>query len=145
MAHSGSLSGLVTRQPPGDHYLTLSQAQMKQLSEQKVMDGKVEGHHTRTELMRRKAVMRAAGVDPWDPPAVSSMPVIPMTVTPTHAPSLLPGDKNTIAAGHYSSVASKTLGSASVLARTTLHRPEIDHSRGGEFTKSFKTFLPKGC
>jgi hypothetical protein len=139
MAHG---TDITNRAPSNVHYLTMNQAHFRNLKEKKVLDGTAEGNFARTELMRKKALMRAAGVEPWDPKAVVSIPSLPMTVKPT-IPVAVGSSPAETAAQHYASVTQRTLGTASTLSATTQSRPAQSFSRDGAFTKTFKTFLPK--
>jgi hypothetical protein len=138
MAHG---TNITSRTPTADHYLTFTQAAFKQMKESQVLDGTVKGGVGRTDLMRAKAKLRAAGVDAWDPAPFRAVPTVPMTVTPSNAPAV--GASARLGAGAaYATVASRTLGDASALSQSVRAQPDVSFARDGVFTKQFKTFLP---
>ncbi len=147
MAH-GTSAQIVNRRPPADHYLTLHQAFELRLPDEKVLGGrgaKLAGNYARTDLIRQKALLRAAGVDSWDPPSVYKAGVpdhLPMTVTPSATPVLGHSTEGVSASAQFASVQARVLGQSTTLA-VTAEGPAKGFARDGSFTKAFKQSLMK--
>lgn len=140
MAHG---TNIINRKMTPSHYLTLNQAHFNNIKEKSVLDGTVNSQAgARTELIRKKAMLRAANIDPWDPTVFKAgVPNLPMTVKPQNTPSIGLGPKPS-ANEHFTTTTNRALSTASSLSQTTNYRPDNDFSRMGDFTKSFKKFLP---
>ena len=139
MAHGPNIT---SRAPPGDHYLSVQQSFFKRLPEALVLKGPghVPGNVGRTELIRKKALMRAAGIDAWDISAATkavSM-VLPMTSEPIAAPSLagVSGAQVSSAAQHFSTVAGRTQSDSAVAALVHA-KSGASFGRDGRFTRDF--------
>ena len=141
MAHG---TNIIDRKPAPVHYLTLNQAHFNNIKEKDVLDGTVTGQAgARTELIRKKALLRAANVDSWDPAVFKvGVPNLPMTVKPQSIPSVGSVPKPS-AHEHFVTTTNRAQETTSLSKTSADYRPDKDFSRDGAFTKTFKTFLPK--
>ena len=141
MAHGVNIT---ERTPPGDHYLTVNQSFFKRLPEKLVLQGpgSVPGNVGRVELMRKKALLRAAGIDAWDIDAVThknTLLSMPMSSEPLRGASLagIRGDQ----AGnkHWASVSAMSTSHVATTASVSkgVHDEKTHFGRDGRFTKEF--------
>jgi hypothetical protein len=141
MAHG---TNICNRVPPGDHYLTVGQSFFKRLPESQVLKGpgSVPGNVGRVELIRKKALARAAGIDVHDIDVMkrSLNLALPMSAEPLAAPSLAgrAGAQTVAAERHFRSVAEASASDAAVAALVAAPRGGGAHfGRDGAFTKEF--------
>ena len=93
----------------------------------------------RTDLIRQKAAMRAAGVEPWDPTVLqmrSSVPAIASTVTKSSAGAI---DVGRVATGSSMPMSATCLGTAA--AFRAIEAPPSDtnkFARNGSFSSTWR-------
>jgi hypothetical protein len=144
MAHGVDICN---RTPAPDHYLTFGQAFFKVIPEAQMLKGpgSVPGNVGRVELIRKKALLRAAGVDAWDVDAVHRglNRGLPMTAEPPRGAVSLAGVSGAQAEPQqYVSVARRVEADAAVAALVEA-RPAKSFGRDGVFTKEFAESRPE--
>jgi len=141
MAHGVNIT---ERTPPGDHYLTVNQSFFKRLPEKLVLQGpgSVPGNVGRVELMRKKALLRAAGIDAWDIDAVThknTLLSMPMSSEPLRGASLAGISGDQAGNKHWASVSAMSTSHVATTASVSkgVHDEKTHFGRDGRFTKEF--------
>jgi hypothetical protein len=144
MAHGVDICN---RKPAGDHYLTFGQAFFKRVPEAQMMKGpgSVAGNVGRVELIRKKALLRAAGVDAWDVDAAHRAlnRALPMTAEPARGAVALTGVSGAQAEPQqYVSMSRRVEADAAVAALVEAPRGK-SFGRDGRFTRDFAESRPE--
>ena len=144
MAHGVDICN---RTPAPDHYLTFGQAFFKVIPEAQMLKGpgSVTGNVGRVELIRKKALLRAAGVDAWDVDAVHKAlnRALPMTAEPARGAVALTGVSGAQAEPQqYVSVSRRVEADAAVAALVEAPRGK-GFGRDGAFTRDFAESRPE--
>ena len=144
MAHGVDICNRV---PAGDHYLSVNQSFFKRVPEKQMLrgPGSVPGNVGRVELIRKKALLRAAGVDAWDVDAVTRGldRALPMTSAPLRPVNLAGVSGAQSEPQQYTSVARRVEADAAVRALVEPRDVKKSHGRDGAFTRDFAESRPE--
>lgn len=147
MAHGTDI--VHSRHPGAGHFVSVTQATMRGVKPSALVDSQPPVP-TRTELMREKAKMRAAGVEPWDPPALyrSALPRVGTTITP---PAVGTGmelgrTSDVPLGGRGSTLQGVTMAGTAVASALAPPRAEAaGFGRSGAFSATFKRGVGAGA